>query len=467
MRDTGSLRVSATKFSPHRWTPRTAILLLILPTLAVAAPARAGSSAAVTPLVVEGESVPGVGLVTSINNIAVNASGDWLVEADTDAAATEDVVLLRNGNLEIREGDALPAFPVGATLSSFDSVTLNDSGQGGFNFFLSGPPTSEDSSVDAYLDTSMSMSAGTVEVAQESDLAPDLSPGTPLIGFFDVKINAAGELLVTASVDDPAIPTTVDRALYVWTSEPATGGIVTSTLIAAEGDVLPGQAVALSDFGTGPHETAINAAGDVLFAVDIPGGLDAIYLWDGGFTEIAQEGDPSPVVGRTWSSLNSTSLDLGGGGDVVFRGLLSGDTTTDSVLVKNGAVLIQEGDTLPAIGGVFTFTSFGTGPVEVSDAGDVLWYGDWNDPDTDVDTGLFLNDTLLVQEGVTSVDGLGVIDTLRGIEDGYHMSDDGHYLIFEAVLVGGLEGAFRIPLGPIFADGFESGDTSAWSATVP
>ena len=339
--------------------------------------------------------------------------------------------------------------------------------EAGFNFFLSGPPTNQDSSVDAYLDTAGSIAAETVEVVQESDEAPDLSPGTPLIGFFDVKVNAAGALLVTASVDDPAIPTTVDRALYVWTTDPNAGGVVTSTLIAAEGDVLPGQAVALSDFGTGPHETAIDAAGDVLFAVDIPGGLDAIYFWDGSFTEIAQEGDPSPVAGRNWAVLTSTSLDLSGTGGVVFRGTLTGDSTTDSVLVQDGTVLIQEGDTLPAIGGVFTFTSFGTGPLEVGASGDVLWYGDWNDPDTTVDAGLFLNHDLLVQEGVTSVPGLGVIATLRGVEDGYHMSDDGRFVVFEAVLASGLDGAFLIETGLIFADGFESGDTTAWSSTTP
>lgn len=435
--------------------------LLLLP-----AAAAAGGAPEVVPLVVEGDSVPGVGLVTTINNIAVNGAGDWLVEADTDAAAN-DVVLLRNGVLEVREGDALPAFPPGATLSSFDSVTLNDAGQAGFNFFLAGPPTNQDSSVNAYLDTAGSIAAETVEVVQEGDPAPDLSPGTPLIGFFDVKVSPAGALLVTASVDDPAIPTTVDRALYVWTSDPNAGGVVTSALVAAEGDVLPGQVVALSDFGTGPHETAINTAGDVLFAVDIPGGLDAVYFWDGTFTEIAQEGDPSPVAGRNWAVLTSTALDLSGTGGVVFRGTLDGDTTTDSVLVQDGAVLIQEGDTLPAIGGVFTFTSFGTGPLEVSASGDVLWYGDWNDPDTTVDAGLFLDQTLLVQEGVTTVPGLGVIATLRGVEDGYHMSDDGRFVIFEAVLASGLDGAFLIETGLIFADGFESGDTTAWSSTTP
>jgi hypothetical protein len=441
--------------------PLAAAGALLLPAVAAA-----GGAPQIVPLVVEGDSVPGVGLVTLINNIAVNGHGDWLVEADTDAATDFDVVLLRNGVLELREGDAVAAFPAGATLGSFDSVTLNDSGQSGFNFFLDGPPTSEDSSVNAYLDTSGSVAAEMVEVIQESEEVPDLSPGTPLLGIFDVKINDPGQLLVTASVDDPAIPTTVDRALYVWTTDPDTGGIASSTLIAAEGDVLPGQAVALSDFGTGPHETAINAAGAVMFAVDIPGGFDAIYGWDSGtFTEIAQEGDASPVAGRNWSSLTSTALDVNGANHA-FRGILDGDTATDSTLILNGAAFIQEGDTLPAIGGSFTFTSFGTGPLEVSDSGDLLWFGDWNDPNTAIDAGLFLNDQLLVQEGVTTVGGLGVIATLRGVEDGYHMNDDGSLIIFEAVLASGLDGAFLIQTDRIFADGFESGDTSSWTLAI-
>ncbi|MCH9647163.1 MAG: hypothetical protein K0U98_02925 [Deltaproteobacteria bacterium] len=438
--------------------------LILIP---VAGTASAGPPP-ITPLVVEGDTVAGVGNVTSISTFAINNSGDWLVEADTDNANTDiDNVLLENGSLAFQEGDSLNG-PAGITLGSFDSITLNNSGQSGFNFFLDGAMTGEDSSVHAYLDTATSLPVGTVLVLQEGGDFPDLSPMTPLIGIFDVKINDPGQLLVTASVDDPAIPSTVDRALTLWTSDETLGGIVTSELIAAEGDILTGQATALTDFGTGPHETAINGSGDVLFAVDIPG-ADAIYLWDGAFTEIAQEGDPSPIAGRNWATLTSSTLDLNAAGDHVYRGSLDGDSTTNSVIIHNGAKLIQEGDSLPAIGGTFLFTSFGSGPVEISDSGDVLWFGDWDDPDTTVDSGLFLNDVLIVQEGVTEVTGLGIIDTVRGIVDGYHMSDDGLNIVFEAVLDSGDEGAFLLQLtsNTIFADGFESGDTSAWSLTFP
>ncbi|MCH7701211.1 MAG: hypothetical protein IID37_05955, partial [Planctomycetes bacterium] len=112
---------------------------------------------------------------------------------------------------------------------------------------------------------------------------------------------------------------------------------------------------------------------------------------------------------------------------------------------------------LDAIGGASVFTSFGSGPLEISDSGDVLWYGDWDDANTDIDTGLFLNDELLVQEGTTEIDFL-FVDTLRGVEDGYHMSNNGHYIIFEAILEDGSEGAFLITLPAADCEGDANGD---------
>jgi hypothetical protein len=85
----------------------------------------------------------------------------------------------------------------------------------------------QNSSVSAYLDTAASLAVATVEVVQEGSTLPGLSPGSVLLGIFDVKINDAQQLLVTATVDDPNIPTSVDRAFYRWTTDATTGGIAT------------------------------------------------------------------------------------------------------------------------------------------------------------------------------------------------------------------------------------------------
>jgi hypothetical protein len=57
--------------------------------------------------------------------------------------------------------------------------------------------------------------------------------------------------------------------------------LLSERVIAKEGDVLPGQSEAIADFETGAEESAINAAGQVLYGVDLAGSTStdgAIYL---------------------------------------------------------------------------------------------------------------------------------------------------------------------------------------------
>ena len=390
-------------------------------------------------LVEEGDSVAGVGNVTSISNLVVNDSGDWIVEVDTDQADTDmDGALIGTGGLLLREGQALAA-PVGATLDSFDALTLNDSGQSGWNFFLDGTSGSGDDS-GIYFGSTLVLQEGT------NSGALGLSPGTPFIGFFETKLNDGGDILVMASVDDPAIASSVDRALVVFDVD-GSGALLSETVLAKEGDLLPGQTETVADFETGPHNFAYSDHGGVMFIADLTGDITvdhAVYV-DGVL--VAQEGNPSPVAGRNWSSLSLAEIDLNDDCDYVISGSLDGDAGTNLLIEKDGAAFRQEGDTLPAIS-PFLLTSFGTGPVALANSGNVLWYGDWDDPDTNVDTGLFVDDQLLVQEGVTTIGG-DLIDTLRGIQDGYAISPNGRYVIFEAVLANGTEGAYLIDRGVV------------------
>jgi hypothetical protein len=411
-------------------------------------PAAEAGVVGITPLVLEGDLVPGVGLVTRIDNIAVNDAGQWIVEADTDNPDTEaDSVVIRDGVILLREGHVLGR-PPGASIGSFDSITLDAGGDSAWNFFLDGTQGIFDDS-GIFLNTQLVVQEGAIATAA------GFSPGTPYIGFFDVKNGAPGRFVSVLSVDDPAIETTVDRAVVLF--EESRAGF-TQHVLALEGAVLPAELEPIADFGTGPHESAFNAGGDVLVFVDLAGATETdgtIYLIEvdddrprvDGFTRLAAEGSASPVPGRDWLALSTPRLDLSDTGGYAFSGRLSGDTASDLIIVRGGAKLVQEGDPVPggAAGG-FLLTGFGSGPVEIDDAGKVLWYGDWDDPDTTVDTGLFLEDRLLVQEGLTLIDGVAV-DELRGVEDGYHGSGGGRFVIFEALLAGGIEGAFLIDLG--------------------
>jgi hypothetical protein len=418
---------------------------------ALAPQALAQSNPAPVVLLQDGDLVPGVGVVTSIDNLIVNASGEWIVEADTDNANTDiDGVLVKNGVLFLREGQALAA-PAGASIDSFDAVTLSATSHSGWNFFLAGTSgTSDDSGL--FFDGALVFQEGFLSTAA------GFSPNTPYIGFFETKVNASNQILIMASVDDPAIASTVDRALVIATVDNA-GTLLSETLLFKEGDVLPGQTGLVTDFGTGPHAFDFNEAGSVLYVADLDSvtTTDGVVYLDG--TLLAQEGSPSPVAGRNWLTL-STSLRvaLNDSGSYVYTGTLDGSTTTDSVIIRDNALFRQEGDSLPDIA-PHTLTSFGTGPVDIDNSGNVLWFGDWNDPDTTRDTGLFLNDTLLVQEGVSEINGVTVL-SLPTSQDAFAISPDGRYVIFEATLTGSVNGAFLLDL-----EGCRSGTTYCTAQT--
>ncbi len=395
--------------------------------------------------VLQGDSVGGVGLVTLIDNLAINNSGQWFVEVDTNGADTNTDGAMLSGtgagnpfSLFLREGQSLAA-PTGATLDSFDGVSINNAGNGGFNFFLDGTTgTNDDSGV--FFNASLVIQEGTVSTAA------GFSAGTPYIGWFETKINDSDQILMLSSVDDPNIPSTVDRALVIANTD-GSGGLLSEKVIVKEGDSLAGQLVV--ELGTGPHNFAFNNPGQAMFVADLDGattGDGVVAISDGNTTTIvAQEGTASGIQGRNWGSLStSTVVAMNDSGDWAMRATLAGDTTSDTVIVSSAGLVAQEGSGNAAIGG-FVFTSFGTGPVDIDGVGNVLYYGDWDDPNTDIDTGLFLNDMLLVQEGVTMIDGV-IIDTIASGQDSFSMSDNGRWIIFEGTLVGGVSGAFTIQI---------------------
>jgi hypothetical protein len=389
----------------------------------------------ITTLIKEGDTVPGVGVVQGTDGYAVNNNGEWIVEADTNNADTNtDLVLLKTGAIYWREND--PIF--GANISSWDDHSLNNNSELFGNIFLRNATTSTDSGI--HLNKQQVIQENTISTA------PQFTAGTPYIGWFGAKINDSRQGVLMSSVDDPNIATTVDRALVFMNVSP-TGTLLNENVIAKEGDTLPGAPSAVTDLETDSNEFDLANNGHVLYGATLTGTTNnnAIYRWDGTANNlVALEGGNSPVAGRTWANLASPRVALSGNGaHYAHTGVLSGDTATDNVIIVDGNVFKQEGDSVTTASGTWQFTSFGTvGPL-VDDGGNVVWYGDWNDPVTTQDTGIFYNNQLVVQEGVTQIDGLTVV-TVRSFADTLVMSDNGRFILFEAELTGGLEGAFMI-----------------------
>ena len=127
--------------------------------------------------------------------------------------------------------------------------------------------------------------------------------------------------------------------------------------------------------------------------------------------------------------------------DFVMGGDDDGDSADDYWLFTSIGgtlnVLAHENDPVPAaVGGPWVVKGFGFGGIlPFSNTGDVLWYLDWDDPDTTKDTGLFHNTNLLLQEGVSSFGGT-LVNSVPNGDTEIEMSADGTMAIFEVELAG-------------------------------
>lgn len=396
----------------------------------------------ITPLILEGDNVAGIGDVTTTGAVAVNDDGEWLVEIDTNNPDTDvDGALIDATGVFIREGAPL-ADPFGTFVDSFGAISggWNNAGDLGCNWFLDGTPGGFNDDSGVFLSGQLVIQEAT------SPSIPGLTAGTTFEGFFSQHLNDDGQILCMASVDDPLIASSVDRALLLLDVD-ASGVLLTASVVRLEGDVPPGQTEAVADMETSVHNFALNDAGTAMYIVDLAGDTavdHAVYIND---TLVAQEGSPSPVPGRTWDLLSSAELDLNNSGSWVLSGSIEGDTATDDILVVDGELFIQTGDSLPAIGGS-PITGLGTtgssGPVYLGDNGNVLWSAEWNGGSS---KGLFLNDRLLAEVGVTTIGGL-VLEEIFAVSEGYAMSDDGQKIVFRGRLAGSIDGAFLIDVGP-------------------
>lgn len=428
----------------HRFRDRRAMRDVLAAVIAAGAAAGAAHADVwVSPLVLEGDMYNGFPITSgsdACRKLVVNNWGVPLVESVTSNpnTAADGVVISGWGSLLLAEGQSLNA-PAGASIRSFDSISRNGPGWGAFVLSLNGTGgANTDSGVFFHAQL----------VIQEGDLATaaGLSSNTPYLGWFETRINDQNQIMMMASVDDPAIAGTVDRAIMIVDNP---GGTHTETVIAKEGDqLIPGRFV--EDFSTGTHSIAFRNGSRVAFIADLDGDTlndGAVFMHDGSAMQLlAREGSPAPVAGRHWGEMLGASIDVDNHGNWLMRGDLDGSTNDDTVIVLNGTeVIAREGGLVPASVGPFSFTGFGSGAVAVSDGGGVMYYAEWSDPDTSRNAGIFLasheGSVLLVQKGVTQVDGVTLV-SLSAQEHNFSISRNGISIVFEGTLADGRDGAF-------------------------
>jgi len=131
-------------------TPRRASEENVALVTSLLAPCLFASDPAIVPMSVvrEGQTVAGVGAVAGVRNLVVNSLGQRLVEADTNNANMNvDGVVLDAAGVRFQEGQALSA-PTGWAIGGFDSLTLNEAGDSGWNHSVTLRPTVMSSGVE-------------------------------------------------------------------------------------------------------------------------------------------------------------------------------------------------------------------------------------------------------------------------------------------------------------------------------
>jgi len=403
--------------------------------LALIAPATAQT---ITTLALEGDNIAGVGNITNIERMSVNSSGDWVVEVDTDNPNTNlDHAILSSVGYSNSEGLPL-ATPAGATLFSTSSVALADGGDLGFTFWLGGTVASA-ANQGVYWNDSLVLQKGSITTA------PGFGAVTEIIRLENSILNNSDQFLLAVGVNDPGLPSTFDRAILRLDTD-GVGGLVSQTAVVKKGDLRGSGPFPISNLNTSRGSYDMNDSGSAIYVAHMTtgGGGDSGVFLDA--TTLAEEGQPSPILGRTWTDVGFANVTLNNNGEWAFYGQLSGAPSTNTVMERNGEIFLSEGDILPGTGG---FGLEGFAYPDLADTGELLWVGYWN---TQAETGLFLDDTLLVQPGVTMIDGL-LVEYLIGpgiIGDpgGAAISDNGRWVIFEAALQGGSQGAFLLEVPP-------------------
>src|SRR5688572_2492099 len=228
--------------------------------------------------------------------------------------------------------------------------------------------------------------------------------------------------------------------------------VIAQELVVRTGMQIPSGGSTLTSIREHPkHTFDFNTRNDHIYIGEFDSNHHSI-VFNG--TRIASDGGPVPGGSGNLSDMEDCRVDLNDFGDYVYRSRTA--TPIGEVIVRNGTKFIQVGDPVPdpAIGS-FTLTGLGDkssagvfpaeiAPAFITNGGDVIWYGSWDDPDTSQNEGIFLNHLLLAREGHTQapdtdgsgtlrITGFGQSDTAFGRD--IAVSPNGRYVYFEAMTV--------------------------------
>jgi hypothetical protein len=360
-----------------------------------------------TTILQSGDSLPGGGVLDLAGSprAAIASDGAWALQGSAGAGR---IVLLVDGALRFESGDPLGP----TTFFSAEDLCIGPAGHVVFvhrtmrALATSLLPSSHGLFRDGQLLLESRAGAavqtpvwgGTVEALTLHGLADD---GRALLQLL-VADGATGELRHALATFDTTAPTpTVD--VFGWTGVPA----------------MPGFGLELGAILGQPR---LDGGGNAVWHARF-GTTDCLFV---GTTPVLVEGSPAPVAGTLWAHQGAPiAADSSGAGNWAARAQLdSGET----ILVRDGQLVRRSGDPVAALGGAgVDFDGFDDS-VWLTERGDLLWRGSWEDA-VGTHSGLFMGDAPVLATGMVTDRG-HTVDALTTIAS----SPGGRYVLVAARL---------------------------------
>ena len=312
-------------------------------------------------------------------------------------------------------------------------------------------------------------------VLRENVQAPDFPAGTNNTFNSRPTMLPGGAAYWISGFDDTGGTSTQGRMLY--TSPTASAGDV--TVVLRSDDMVGGLAIARPSgvgFDYQISDNGMHHIHDLLMDTGSTADDGAIYV-DGAL--VAREGQPNGT-GANWDNFDVVSID--DSGHYLFSGDDDGDPSKDEFLAYDGTIGVREGDT---VGGVVLTSTAAVLGASLNNTGQAVHAWSRASATDDFlfaacDASDLAASVLVAATGdEVDVDGDGAGDatlTDLGISTvagpGLWLAEDGQvYARVDLDFGGGDVEAivgFELPcVAPeIFSDGFESGDTTAWSSTT-
>ena len=418
---------------------RTASTLVLPASLAALAPAQSGT------LIQTGDTIAGAGTVIDVGEFAINDAGQWVAVVRTDQFPAPSAVLVRDGAVYAAPGGSLAGGAGPVFHSSQRTLDIDDAGR---VLWATGSGTQVQA---LYVD------ATPYAVVGASTGVGELGASTTWLDIRTAVLDPAGSGTVLASAGYLSSAPLQGPGTGLFELAPGVSGGVQASLLVGEGDLLPGLG-AIGDFWFEypalQNELAWTRTGDRAFLVGDPAGAYRLVPGSSELEPIAFPGGQAPIFGTLWESFDDGAVALNDAGDAAYLGEFLEGLDTESMAAANGIAIAQTGAGLPDLG-PFTLTELQTPngtsrSFELTETGRVAWVGRWNAPDTTRNEALFLDQTIVLQKGVSQVGGVIVADLRAQASQffgiAFDMDADGSHVTFRADLADGRFGLYRMQL---------------------